>query len=68
MFLHVGKVNKYSVAEVHEREKYAFLTMAHAMCDLLAEGVISLEAILYLAQSLAPVPYGIDVDGCQCVT
>jgi hypothetical protein len=50
------------------KEKYVFLTMAHATCDLLAEGVISLEAILYLAQSLAPVPYGIDVNGCQCVT
>jgi hypothetical protein len=26
--------------KVHEREKYASLTMARATCDLLAEGVI----------------------------
>jgi hypothetical protein len=30
------------LSEVHEREKYASLTMVRATCDPLVEGVISL--------------------------
>jgi hypothetical protein len=38
----VFRSSDYALAEVHEREKYAFLIITCAMCDSLAEGVISL--------------------------
>jgi hypothetical protein len=59
-FLHCAQNHS---AEVHEREKYWSLTMVCVTCD--SQGDF---AILYLVQSLAPVPYGIDANDCQCVT
>jgi hypothetical protein len=37
------------------------------VCDVWLAGWRGDFAILYLAQSSAPVPYGIDDNGCQCV-
>jgi hypothetical protein len=53
-------------SEVHRIWKYASLTIARATCDSLVDGRGDLTT-LYLAQSLAPVPNGIDANDCQCV-
>jgi hypothetical protein len=39
----------------------------YCVCNVWLTGWRGNFAILYLAQSLAPVPYGVDANDCQCV-
>jgi hypothetical protein len=53
----------FVVAKVHEREVWVSY---HRACDVWLADWKGDFTILYLAQSLAPVSYGIDANDCQC--